>query len=299
MGISPLSPSISRVQVLSPCKINLCLYVLGKRPDGFHDLQSLFCLLNYGDIMTFTVIADGQQHIEIPQSLGINIEDNLIYKAVTLLQHEAGLHDSVKIEIDKKIPIGGGLGGGSSNAATTLLVLNALAKLKLTPEQLLSFGARLGSDVPFFVQGHNAFVEGRGERVHAMDFTKKYYLVVTPNFHVSTKEIFTDPRLPKYFSPRRDLATLFSTPFSNDCVTLVSQKFPEIRQILNILVKYGRSAMSGTGASCFCVFPHQEAAEQAQHEIQQHKLQGLNITSFVARSCNISPVLTCLQSLSY
>lgn len=299
MGISTTTPPISKVQVLSPCKINLCLYVLGKRPDGFHDLQSLFCLLNYGDTMTFTVTADGQQRLELPQNLGIKLEDNLIYKAVTLLQHEAGLHDSIRIEIDKKIPMGGGLGGGSSNAATTLLVLNALAKLKLSPEQLLALGARLGSDVPFFVQGHNAFVEGRGERIHTMDFTKKYYLVVTPDCHVSTKEIFTDPRLPQYFSPRRDLATLFSTPFSNDCVTLVSQKFPEIGQILNILVKYGRSAMSGTGASCFCVFPHQEAAEQAQHELQQHEFQRLKVTSFVARSCNVSPVLTCLQELGY
>lgn len=284
----------STLQVLSPCKINLFLYVLGKRPDGFHDLQSLFCLLNYGDTMDFTVEHDTGKAINLPNTMGFALEDNLIYKAAKLLQTEAGLNASVTVNVSKRLPMGGGLGGGSSNAATTLLVLNALCNLGLNTEQLLELGARLGSDVPFFIQGHNAFVEGRGEHLHNVDLPERYYLVVTPLCHVSTKDVFTDPELPQYFSPKRELSELLVTPFANDCVTIVRKKFPEIGQTLDRLLKYGSPAMSGTGASCFCAFDSREAAEQAQREIAA--LADLSVSSFVASSCNSSPVLAAIRA---
>lgn len=277
--------------VLSPCKLNLFLYVLGKRPDGFHDLQSLFCLLDFGDTMSFSLEHDGKGRITLPNAMGMRAEDNLIYKAIELLKHHAGLSSSVSVNVTKRIPMGGGLGGGSSNAATTLLVLNELCDLHLSTESLLELGAMLGSDVPFFILGHNAFVEGRGERLQPVSLDPRYYLVVTPKCHVSTKDVFCDPELPSFFSTKKELSELMALPFANDCVTIVRKKFPEVGNVLSRLVKYGSPAMSGTGASCFCAFESLADAEAAQKE-----LSDLDASSFIARSCEISPVLSALAA---
>lgn len=276
------------LEVLSPCKINLFLYITGKRADGFHDLQSLFCLLEHGDTMRFEVSDDNQGRIELNDTMGMALEDNLIYKAAKLLHSYTHTNFSVRIAIDKILPMGGGLGGGSSNAATTLLVLNKLAKLNIKQQELEALGARLGSDVPFFVGGHNAYVEGRGEFLFKQDIPEKYYLVVTPDCHVSTKDVFTNPELKEYFSPKRTREELMSVPYGNDCIPIVRKNFCEIGHTLDRLVKYGHAAMSGTGASCFVAFDSQKEARQAQ----EHILKELDCkcSSFVSRSTNCSPV---------
>lgn len=279
--------------VLSPCKLNLFLYINGKRPDGFHDLQSLFCLLDYGDTMGFEVVDDGLNNFILSPDLGFPVEQNLIFKATQLLRDYTGKNFSVKVDLQKRIPMGGGLGGGSSNAATTLLILNHLLHLNLSLETLQELGAKLGSDVPFFIGGKNAFVEGRGEVLHPLELENlpyQHFLVVTPDCHISTKEIFTDPTLPQYYRPRAEFETLMSQPFSNDCLSIVRKKFCDIGQILDRLVKYGDAAMSGTGASCFIPFTTRTQALTARETLQQELPESLRASMFVASASAISPV---------
>lgn len=279
--------------VLSPCKINLFLYILGKRPDGFHNLQSLFCLLDYGDTMDFNVVDDGQNRFCLTPDLGFPVEQNLIFKATQLLREYSGKNFSVEIKLQKRIPMGGGLGGGSSNAATTLLMLNHLLKLDIPEPKLQELGAKLGSDVPFFIGGHNAFVEGRGEILHPVGLETlpyQHFVVVTPHCHVATKEIFTDPELPHYYREAQDFASLMRQPFGNDCLSIVRKKFCDIGQILDRLVKYGDAAMSGTGASCFTSFSTREQALNARDALQKELPESLQASLFVASAIATSPV---------
>lgn len=281
------------LSVLSPCKINLFLYILGKRPDGFHNLQSLFCLLDYGDTMRFEAVDDERKEFKLLPDLGFPVEQNLIFKATQLLRDYTGKKFSVHVEIEKKLPMGGGLGGGSSNAATTLLMLNYLLKLDLSLDTLKELGAKLGSDVPFFVGGKNAFVEGRGEILHPVELDTlpyQHFVVVTPRCHVATKEIFTDPEIAQYYRPAQDFATLLKQPFSNDCLSIVRKKFCDIGQILDRLVKYGDAAMSGTGASCFTSFATYEQALAARNALHQELPESLQASLFVASAIATSPV---------
>lgn len=281
------------LSVLSPCKINLFLYILGKRPDGFHNLQSLFCLLDYGDDMSFEAFDDEKGDFSLTPDLGFPVEQNLIFKAVQLLRDFTHKNFSVHVTLNKRIPMGGGLGGGSSNAATTLMMLNYLLKLQIEPQTLQSLGAKLGSDVPFFIGGQNAFVEGRGEILHPVSLDilpYKHFVVVTPECHISTKEIFTDPEMPQYYRAAQDFQTLMKQPFSNDCLSIVRKKFCDIGQILDRLVKYGDAAMSGTGASCFLSFTDHNQALKARDALQQELPTSLKASLFAATALSASPV---------
>lgn len=333
--------------LIAPCKLNLCLYVTGKRPDGFHNLQSVFTPLSFGDTMSFAsgamaglqasmalsegadsdyyaqIDAQGHQIKQAPgaalalafmpghelsqfdrehgieltstQPLKIKLQDNLIYRAVRLLQETSGQKFEVAIGIEKRIPMGGGLGGGSSNAATTLLALNHMFKLGLSVDKLAELGAQLGSDVPFFVHGTNALVEGRGEIITPIDLAEQYFLVVTPQVHVSTKDVFCDPALKSHYSAPRSHEAVLSEPFGNDLVPVVTKKFCEIGHTLERLVKYGRPAMSGSGASCFVACSSQEAAQAAFAEVTQHNLSlGCGYSVFVAHSMSPSATIAAL-----
>lgn len=279
-------------EVISPCKLNLFLYVTGKRSDGFHNLQSLFCLLDHGDTMRFEVRDDDKGEFKLLNDMGFAVEDNLIYKAWKKLTSISGKNFSVNVDVDKRLPMGGGLGGGSSNAATTLLVLNGLANLGFDNDKLCDIGAELGSDVPFFVAGHNAFVEGRGEVLNAVTVPEKFYLVITPRVHISTKEIFTNPELKQYYSPVRDFEELMAREFGNDLIPIVRKNYCEIGHTLDRLVKYGVAAMSGTGASCFVSF---DSEQQAQEALLNFKAD-FQYDAFIARSVNVSHVITALAS---
>ena len=279
-------------QVLSPCKLNLFLYVTAKRADGFHDLQSLFCILDHGDTMRFDVKDDGKGEFKLLNDMGFAVEDNLIYKAWKKLTTLSGKNFSATIAVDKRLPMGGGLGGGSSNAATTLLVLNHLANLGFDNDKLCDIGAQLGSDVPFFVAGHSAFVEGRGEVLNAVTVPEKFYLVITPRCHISTKEIFTNEELKQHYSPVRSFDELMATEFGNDLIPIVRNNYCEIGHTLDRLVKYGVAAMSGTGASCFVSF---DSEQQGQEALSDFKAD-FEYDAFIARSLNVSHVITALAS---
>lgn len=279
-------------EVLSPCKLNLFLYVTGKRDDGFHNLQSLFCILDHGDTMRFEVQDDDKGEFKLVKDMGFPVEQNLIFKAWKLLCEHSHKNFSVTVDVDKRLPMGGGLGGGSSNAATTLLVLNHVAKLGISNEELCDLGAKLGSDVPFFVAGHNAFVEGRGEVLKAVTVPEKHYLVVTPKVHISTKDVFTNPELKQHYSPVRGFDELMAGPYDNDLIAIVRKNYCEIGHTLDRLVKYGVTAMSGTGASCFVSFDSEKEARAALSDFTV----PFAFDAFIARSVNESHVLKALTS---
>lgn len=274
---------------ISPCKLNLFLYITGKRADGYHNLQSLFAILDYGDVMSFEKIDEPKLILEGP--FDFPLEQNLIYKAYMALKTYTKKEFGIKIKVEKKIPQGGGLGGGSSNAATCLVVCNQLFNLNINNKTLCQIGSKLGADVPIFVNGHCAFAQGIGDELEDYTIDEKYYLVICPNIKVSTKDIFTDPDL-KCNRQALPLKTLLSQDLSNDLEPIAIKKFPKIGHVIAQLVKYGRARMSGSGASCFL---ETESLAKAQEIMQELSLT--DCTSFIAKAINTSTVHQALNKL--
>lgn len=279
-----------RLEVTSPCKLNLFLYITGKRPDGYHNLETLFVILNHGDHMTFET-CDYSDEVRLLTDFGFPVEKNLIYKAAKLLQKETGCCRGVNISIDKILPQGGGLGGGSGNAATTLSVLNRLWELNLTEDKLIKLGATLGADVPVFIKGTTCFARGIGEILEPVTVEDKYYLVATPNCSVPTKVLFASDKLKKD-SPSRSFAELMHTEFENSFTPVVVNEYPEVKELLDTLSEFGRASMSGSGSSCFVAFDSYDHAKCAQK-----KIDALKIKSFIAKSVKQSPVLAKLETI--
>ncbi|WP_420390656.1 4-(cytidine 5'-diphospho)-2-C-methyl-D-erythritol kinase [Marinobacter sp.] len=270
----------------SPAKLNLFLHILGRRPDGYHELQTLFQFLDYGDTLTLTPRTDGR--IVLEHSLpGVPDEDNLIVHAARQLAATA-VHATpgVSIAVDKQLPMGGGLGGGSSNAATTLMGLNQLWDLNQSPDELAELGLSLGADVPVFVRGHAAWGEGVGERLTNADPPEDWFLVIKPPCDISTKEIFSEQGLTRD-TPGIKIAPAFegdASRYRNDCEDVVRRLYPEVHQSLEWLAQFGPARLTGTGACIFGRFP----TESAARIIWESKPSG--ITGFVAQGVNISPL---------
>ena len=216
----------------SPAKLNLFLYITGQRADGYHTLQTLFQFLDYGDTLTIEPRTDGQLRLLTPVA-GVPDEENLIVRAARLLMRAASESDRLPagsgadISVDKRLPMGGGLGGGSSNAATVLVALNHLWGCGLSEEELATLGLQLGADVPVFVRGHAAFAEGVGEILTPVEPEEKWYLVAHPGVSIPTPVIFRDPELPRN-TPRRSINTLLNCEFSNDCELIARKRFREV-----------------------------------------------------------------------
>ncbi|AJJ19327.1 4-diphosphocytidyl-2-C-methyl-D-erythritol kinase [Yersinia intermedia] len=274
----------------SPAKLNLFLYITGQRADGYHELQTLFQFLDYGDQLTIVPRDDNQIRLLTPVA-GVANEQNLIMRAARLLQQHSQQQQpgAVKIprgadiSIDKRLPMGGGLGGGSSNAATVLVALNLLWQCGLSDEKLATLGLTLGADVPVFVRGHAAFAEGIGEKLQPAEPLEKWYLVVHPGVSIPTPIIFSDPEL-KRNTPVRPLAALLSTPYANDCEPIARKRFREVEQALSWLLEYAPSRLTGTGACVFAEFDTEASARQVL-SIAPQWLHG-----FVARGVNVSPL---------
>ncbi|QIZ47179.1 4-(cytidine 5'-diphospho)-2-C-methyl-D-erythritol kinase [Dickeya zeae] len=270
----------------SPAKLNLFLYITGRRPDGYHNLQTLFQFLDYGDTLTITPRQD--KHIVLLTPLpGVPDEQNLVVRAARLLQEwcqQAGLpFAGADIGIDKRLPMGGGLGGGSSNAATVLVALNQLWHSQVPVDTLAALGLKLGADVPVFVHGHAAFAEGVGEQLTPASPVEKWYLVVHPGVSIPTPLIFGDPDLTRD-TPVRPLSQLLTHTFSNDCEAVVRKRFREVEERLLWLLEYAPSRLTGTGACVFAEFDTESAARQVLDRAPEG-LQG-----FVARGMNVSPL---------
>lgn len=267
----------------SPAKLNLFLHITGRRADGYHELQSLFQMLDVGDELHFN-ITDSPEIKLLSDFPGVPQEQNLIVKAAKLLQTHSKVSQGCTIEVDKILPMGGGIGGGSSNAATTLVALNHLWQCRLNSQQLQQLGLALGADVPVFVNGKTTFATGVGEQFQAAPETQQTFLVVNPGVHVSTGEIFTDPALPRD-SALIDINSYRFEDTRNDCQALVCKKHPVIAKTLQWLLQYAPSRMTGTGASIFGVFTHPEDAQKALHDLPEH------CSGFVAQGCVESPLL--------
>ncbi len=267
-------------------KLNLFLYVTGRREDGYHLLQTLFQMLDYGDELTFTGNNSGRITLDCSDP-SLNTPDNLIFRAAMLLKPHAAAQAGCHIRLQKNLPMGGGLGGGSSNAATTLHGLNKLWGLGLNIEQLARIGLTLGADVPVFVKGRTAFAEGVGEVLEPVALPEKTYLVITPDCHVSTAAIFTDPAL-KRNTPARSWPQLLAADWTNDCQPLVEQQYPLVAKTLQWLLEYAPCRMTGTGASVFAEFADATSA--------QHALATLppSCRGFIARGVNQSPLWAAL-----
>ncbi len=272
----------------SPAKLNLFLHITGQRPNGYHELQSVFQMLDYGDHLAFTITPESPDiKLETPIP-GVADEDNLIIKAARLLQQRAGTRLGCRIQLQKVLPMGGGIGGGSSNAATTLRALNKLWNCGLDVADLAALGLQLGADVPVFVHGNTAFANGVGEDLTPMHIESQYYLVAHPGCHISTAEIFAAPELP------RNSAKIHASDYEfaqtrNDCQELVINRYPEVANLLQWLINYAPSRMTGTGACVFAVFNHKTAAENALNALPS-QWQG-----FVAKGVDQSPLLAELE----
>ena len=239
----------SEIKIVSPAKINLFLHILGKRSDGYHDLQTLFQLVEVGDHMTFCNTDSGKITIS-SKNLDIADEDNLVFKAAKAI-HRPGL--GANIFLEKKIPSGAGLGGGSSNAATTLVVLNYLWNLGIKKNRLVQMGTKIGADVPVFVGGRSALATGKGECLSAIDLPNRWYVIIFPNCHVDTGKIFSREELTRNSTPIT-MSDFFKGRSRNDCQEVVSRLFEEVEEALRWLGKRGDSRLTGTGGSVFAGF---------------------------------------------
>lgn len=272
----------------SPAKLNLFLYITGQRPDGYHTLQTLFQFLDYSDTITIVPRHDGQLRLLTPVA-GVPDEENLIVRAARLLMksaadsHRLPEGSGADISIDKRLPMGGGLGGGSSNAATVLVALNHLWQCQLSEDELAAIGLTLGADVPVFVRGHAAFAEGVGEILTPVDVAEKWYLVAHPGVSIPTPIIFGDPELPRN-TPVRSIETLLNGEFANDCEVIARKRFREVDDVLSWLLEYAPSRLTGTGACVFAEFDTELAARQVLEQAPEW-LQG-----FVAKGVNRSPL---------
>ena len=271
------------IELLSPAKINLNLHLIGQRDDGYHLLESYFQLLDHGDTMRFSR-CHGDIKISPPLD-GVPLTQNLIYRAACALRQLVNRPDlGTHIEIDKRLPMGGGLGGGSSNAATTLCALNALWELDLSIDELAALGLTLGADVPFFVRGRSAWVEGIGERISPHPNQARWYVVLRPPVSVSTASIFSHPELTRD-TPSSTVAAVLRQGGRNDCEPIVKSLYPEIQNALTWLDRFATARLTGTGACVFAAFNSQAEAE-ATFRQRPSTLDG-----FVAAGINESPLL--------
>ncbi len=266
----------------APAKLNLCLHILGRRADGYHELQTVFQLLDYCDQIDFSLRRDGQV-CRVAGPAAVAAEDDLVVRAARRLQQASGVRLGVDISLDKRIPLQAGLGGGSSDAATVLVALNRLWDTRLDTDDLAALALELGADVPVFVRGESAWAEGVGERLSPITLPERYFSVITPAVAVATAEVFQAPELTRD-SPPTTIRGFLQTGGRNDCTGVVRERYPEVAQALDWLGQRGDARLTGTGSSVYAGFADAPSAAQA--------LAGLpsGWRGFVARGVARSPL---------
>jgi 4-diphosphocytidyl-2-C-methyl-D-erythritol kinase len=274
--------SVAQTRWPAPAKLNLFLHVTGRRADGYHELQTLFQLVDLCDTIAISVREDGA----IERTAGppeVAPQADLAVRAAQVLKQAAGTGLGATLSVHKRIPLGGGLGGGSSDAATVLLALNELWGSRLSLAQLASLGLPLGADVPVFIQGFSAFGEGIGERLTPVTLPPKWYLIIHPGLGISTREVFQSPELTRN-SPVSTIRALLDSGGRNDCEAVVRARAPEVAEALDWLAQFAPAHLSGTGS---CVFAACESAAQAERLAARVPDRWM---SFVAQGLNVSPV---------
>ena len=275
----------------APAKLNLFLHITGRRNDGYHLLQTVFQLLDFGDELSFS-LRDDEQILLHSELADVPVEQNLIVRAARLLQNHCPFPQGADITLAKHLPMGGGLGGGSSDAATTLLGLNRLWDLQLSIDELARLGLQLGADVPVFVRGYSSWAEGIGEQLTAIGLPTQWFAVLTPDCSINTAEIFNAEQLTRN-TPAITIAAFLQggsqIATRNDCQPVVEQGYPAVKNLLEWLSTHAACRMTGTGASVFAAFSTREQAEA----VLAQKPSG--VSGFVAKGVNMSPVHRQLQ----
>ena len=271
----------------APAKLNLFLHVTGRRPDGYHELQTLFQLIDLSDTVSLTVRDDGR--IERPSGpVGVDPDSDLTVRAAKALQGATGCRFGASIRITKRIPMGGGLGGGSSDAATVLLALNHLWACGLSLDELARLGLPLGADVPVFVRGTSAWAEGVGERLVPVELPERWYVVIHPGVSVPTKDVFQSPELTRN-TPIITIRAAFEpggiSGSRNDCEPVVRARYAEVADALDWLGTFAPARLTGTGSCIFAAFGSAIDAERVAARTPDRW------RAFVARGLNVSPVL--------
>ncbi len=284
---APAKTWLQHFSLPAPAKLNLFLHITGRRADGYHTLQTLFQFLDQADTLHFNRRDDGQ--IQLQADLpGVASDDNLIVRAALALQKATHCPLGADIRLSKLLPMGGGLGGGSSDAATTLLGLNALWQTGLSLAQLADIGLKLGADVPVFVHGHAAWAEGVGEQLQAVDIPEPWYVVLTPDAHIATAAAFSHPELTRNSDPIT-LRAFSAGAARNDFEKVVRQLSPAVDAALQWLAQHGTARMTGTGA---CLFLACSDADHAAQILAASPVQG-----FISRGQNVSPAHRALDTL--
>ena len=274
----------------SPAKLNLFLHIVGRMPNGYHQLETVFQFLDHHDTIALKVTPVRAIKLLTPIP-GVDNDDNLIVKAAQLLQSYTQCSQGAEIKLEKILPMGGGLGGGSSNAATVLLALNALWQTQLTIEQLAELGIKLGADVPIFIHGFAAFAQGIGEKLTPATPKTYWYLVSKPNCSISTQSVFTATNLTRD-TPAIRYSDDDIENYHNDCQTWVIKNYPEVAKLLAWLIEYAPTQMTGTGACLFSRFSTKKDACYVQ------SLLPSGIESFVAKGLNQSPLHAAIAAVS-
>ncbi|MRT60045.1 4-(cytidine 5'-diphospho)-2-C-methyl-D-erythritol kinase [Pseudomonas sp. CAH-1] len=273
----------------APAKLNLWLHIIGRRADGYHELETVFQFLDHGDELHFALRDDGVIQLHTPVE-AVPHDSNLIVRAARKLQAQSGTPLGADIWLTKVLPMGGGIGGGSSDAATTLLALAHLWQLDWDEDRLAALGLSLGADVPVFVRGHAAFAQGVGEQLTPVDPEEPWYVVLVPQVSVSTAEIFSHPQLTRDSLPLK-MRPVPKGNSRNDCQPVVEQNYPEVRNALNSLGKFTETRLTGTGSCVFGAFPSKAEADKVL------ALLSATQTGFVAKGSNVSMLHRKLQSL--
>jgi 4-diphosphocytidyl-2-C-methyl-D-erythritol kinase len=274
----------------APAKLNLFLHITSRRPDGYHLLQTVFQLLDVGDALRFRITPESsiRRDYELP---GVSAEADLVVRAARLLQQYCQVASGAQIQLTKRLPAGGGLGGGSSDAATTLVALNQLWGCNLAPDALAELGLRLGADVPVFVRGHSAWGEGVGEYLEPIELPERWFVVLAPAVSVSTPKVFSDPQLIRDCPPIT-IRDFLAGRGQNVCEPVVRAQYPEVAEALDALASFASARLTGTGACVFAGFDSEQAARAAWSQLAG-QWQG-----FVAKGVNTSPLLDTLQQVS-
>jgi len=284
----------------APAKLNLMLHITGRRDDGYHELQTVFQFIDFADQLEFEPRND-ERIIRHCENFDVAENEDIIIRAVTKLREKFLSKQPVTdkkfgldIHLKKNIPMGAGLGGGSSDAATTLVALNTLWKMQFSIDELAEIGLELGADVPVFVHGFAAFAEGVGEKLSPFSLPESWYLVLIPPVHVSTKEIFSNPQLTRDCSTIK-ICDLSRREWRNVCTPVVLKNYPLVSQAFEFINEYSKARMSGTGASVFVSFDTKVQAEEVLRQIRQNSVVKSWI-SFVAKGLNQSPLHRFLES---
>ncbi|MGZ8174618.1 MULTISPECIES: 4-(cytidine 5'-diphospho)-2-C-methyl-D-erythritol kinase [Methylobacter] len=272
----------------APAKLNLMLRITGQRSDGYHLLQTVFQFIELCDWITFHPVDDARVSLQKPIP-GVPEADDLIIRAAKLLKAETGCEQGVRIEVEKNLPMGGGLGGGSSDAATTLVVLNALWGLQLSMEKLMELGLTLGADVPVFVYGYSSWAEGVGEKLERIDIPEQWFVVIKPNCHVDTKEVFLSKDLTRNSKSIR-IADFIAGQHQNDCFGVVRERYQSVKDALVDLSEFSEARLTGTGACVFAQFDSEEAAVSAYRSLQK------KWEVYLVKGVNESPLFSKLKS---